>query len=129
MYANFACDRRPLKEEKFRVQQTIGGGKLEYARETASPAANLVKIKLIINSTISDTKEGITFIGIDIKDFFLQSPLPPGDQEYMEIYNKYFNAELRKLYNIDELVDENGWLYCEIRRGTYGLKQAAILKK
>jgi len=36
-YANFVCDFRPLKSEKHRVRMTIGGDKLEYQDETASP--------------------------------------------------------------------------------------------
>ena len=53
-YANMVCDYRPLKEEKFRVRLTIGGDKLEYLEETSSPAANLLKTKLLLNSVISD---------------------------------------------------------------------------
>ena len=29
-YANFICDERPLKDEKFRVRITVGGDKLDY---------------------------------------------------------------------------------------------------
>ena len=41
-YANMVCDYRPLKEEKYRVRLTIGGDRLDYTNETASPAANLL---------------------------------------------------------------------------------------
>ena len=34
---------------------------------------------------------------------------------------------MRKLYNIDSIIAEDGFVYCEIQRGMYGLKQAAIL--
>eukprot|EP00957_Ditylum_brightwellii_P008414 637114-Ditylum_brightwellii.AAC.1 len=33
----------------------------------------------------------------------------------------------KKLYNIDKLVNSNGYVYCKIRKGISGLKQAAIL--
>jgi len=45
----------------------------------------------------------------------------------MRIHSKYFNDEMRKLYNIDPIIAEDGFVYCEIQRGMYGLKQAAIL--
>ena len=55
-YANIVCDYREHKEEKFRVRLTLGGDKLEYFDETASPAANLLETKILINSVISDAK-------------------------------------------------------------------------
>ena len=51
-YANFVCDHRPLKEEKYRVRMTIGGDKLEYQHETPSPTASLIETKLLLNSVI-----------------------------------------------------------------------------
>ena len=53
-YANMVCKFRLLKTEKYRVPLTIGGEKLDYDRDTASPAANLLGTKIILNSTISD---------------------------------------------------------------------------
>ena len=45
----------------------------------------------------------------------------------MRIHAKYFNKELRNLYNINEIIADDGYVYCEILKGMYGLKQAAIL--
>jgi hypothetical protein len=64
---------------------------------------------------------------IDISNFFLQTILPEKDREYMRIHSKYFNKEFRKLYNINEIIADDGYVYCEILKGMYGLKQAAIL--
>ena len=69
-YANMVCDYRPLKDEPYRVRLTVGGDKLDYFGETASPTANLLETKLLINSVISDAHKGARFLGIDIKDFF-----------------------------------------------------------
>ena len=44
----------------------------------------------------------------------------------MRIHSKYFDTEFRKLYNIDSIIAKDGYVYCEIHRGMYGLKQAAI---
>ena len=121
------CDYRPLKSEPWRVRLTIGRDKLDYFEETASPAANLLETKLLINSTISDVHKGAKFLVIDIKDFFLLSHLPPDQREYMRIHSKYFDAEFRKLYNIDPIIVKDGYVYCEIQRDIYELNQAAIL--
>ena len=53
-YANMVCDYRPLKEEKYHVRLTIGGDKLQYNDETASPTADLLETKILVNNTISD---------------------------------------------------------------------------
>ena len=55
---------------------TVGGDKLDYPHNTASPTAALIDKKLIVNSTISDYKKfGSKFYSIDIKDFFLQTKM------------------------------------------------------
>ena len=126
-YANMVCNFRPLKNEKHRVRLTIGGDKLDYDRDTASPTANLIDTKILLNSTISDSKKGAQFMSLDIKDFFLMSPLPVGDREYMRIHSKYFSDEYKTLNNLHDKINKDGYIYCEILLGMYGLKQAAIL--
>ena len=68
-YANFVCDYKQLKDEKRRVRITIGGDTLDYCDETASPAANLLETKILINSVISDSKKCVRFMTLYIKDF------------------------------------------------------------
>ena len=75
-YANMVCDIRPLKTEKFRVRLTMGGDRLQYPDDTASPAATLLETKLLLNSTISQSANGVRFMTMDIKDFFLQTIMP-----------------------------------------------------
>ena len=124
-YANFVCDYRPLKAEKHRVRMTIGGDKLEYENETASPAASLLETKLLINSVISDSNKGARFLTMDLKDHFLQTIME--EPEFMRIHKKYITDEVRKQYNTDNFVSTDGFIYCKIKRGMYGLKQAARL--
>ena len=124
-YANMVCDLRPLKWEKYRVRLTIGGDRLDCTFDTASPAASLLESKLLINSVISDAPKNARFMTLDIKDFFLQSLLK--DPEYMRIHAKYFTEEFRKAYNLYDKINADGYVYCIIQRGMYGLKQAAIL--
>ena len=87
-YANMVCDYRPLKSDPYRVRLTVGGDRLEYWDDAASPAASLVETKLLLNSVISDAHKNARFMTIDIKDFFLQSFMK--DAEYMRIHSKYF---------------------------------------
>ena len=48
-YGSFVCDYRPLKEDPYRVHLVVGGDKLEYNDDPASPAAGLLETKLLIN--------------------------------------------------------------------------------
>ena len=124
-YANFICDYRPLKSEPHRVRLTVGGDKLDCEYDAGSPAASLLETKLILNSTISDAHKGARFLSADLKDHFLASPME--ETEYMRIHSRYFLDDIRKHYNIDELIDDDGYVYVMIKKGMYGLKQAAIL--
>ena len=124
-YARMVCDFRPLKEEQFRLRLTVGGDRLHYPDDATSPAASLLETKLLINSTISQSSRGARFMTLDIKDFFLQTQMP--NCEYMRIHNKYFIGDLRKKYKIDSIVAEDGFVYCKIKKGMYGLRQAARL--
>ena len=119
------CDYRPLKSDPFRVWLTLGGDKLEYIHDAASPAATLLESKMLFNSTISDAQKGAQFLTLDIKDFFLQSFLP--SPEYMRIHSKYFLSDIREKYNITSIIAPDNYVYCKIKRGMYGLIQAARL--
>ena len=114
-----------MKAEKYRVRLTVGGDKLEYNADAASPAASLLETKLLLNSVISQSAQGCRFMTLDIKDFFLQTDMK--DCEYMRINGKYFMSDIRNKYNINKLIANDGYVYCKIKKGMYGLKQAARL--
>ena len=124
-YANMVCDYRPHKDETHRVRLTVGGDVLPYDDDSASPAASLLETKILINSTISDASIGAKFMTLDIKDFSLQTVMD--HPEYMRIYSKYFLQDMRDKYNIDSIIAPDGYVYCKIKRGMYGLKQATRL--
>ena len=124
-YANFICDYRPLKTEPHRVRLTVGGDKLDCPYDAGSPAASIVETKLILNSTISDAKDGARFLSADLKDHFLASPME--ENEYMRIHARYFLDDIRLQYDIENLIDADGYVYVKIKKGMYGLKQAALL--
>jgi hypothetical protein len=63
-------------------------------------------------------------IMMDIKNYYLGTPL--SRFEYMKILLSRFPEEIVKKYNLNALAVD-GWLYVEIRKGMYGLKQAVLL--
>ena len=62
---------------------------------------------------------------LNIKDFFLQTVMKR--PEYMKIHSNYFLQDIKKKYNINNKIHKDGYIYCKIKRGMYGLRQAAQL--
>ena len=83
MYTNFACDYRLLKSGPYLIRLVISGNKLTYEEDAVAPAASLLEKELLINSLISDTKQGARLCSYDIDDYFLASPMDR--PEYMMI--------------------------------------------
>ena len=123
-YANFIADHRPLKPEPNRIRCVVGGDKLDYHDDAGAPTTDLLETKLLINSTISDAHKGARFCSIDLKDFFLASPME--NPEYIRMQWAYIPQDIRDQYNLHDKVSD-GYVYIKIKKGMYGLKQAAIL--
>jgi hypothetical protein len=125
-YAHFVCTMRPGKSEPYRIRMTVGGNLLDAYQDVRSPAVSLLDAKLHFNSVISDAKRGARYCTGDIKDFFLQSLMTI--YQYMKIHRKYLPDEVISEYNLTPAhFDSKGYCYLEIRKGMYGLKEAAIL--
>ena len=91
-YASFVLDYRPLKTEPHRVRITVGGDRLTYPHNVGSPAANLMKTKILINSVISEANQGARFMSMYLKDYFLTTPT--GGEEYMQVKLQYFPGDI-----------------------------------
>jgi hypothetical protein len=78
--------------------------------------------KILINSTLS-TKNAAMMM-MDIKNYYIGTPLPRF--EYMKMLLSRFPEEIIQQYNLNALAVD-GWVYIEIRKGMYGLKQAGLL--
>ena len=124
-YATYVVDYRPLKEEKYRVRITVGGDKLVYLEDSGSPAANLLETKILVNSTISHANDGARFMSADIKDYFLATPME--QPEYMKVQARHIPADILLQYNLQDKVTNDNCVYIKIKKGMYGLKQAAVL--
>jgi len=116
----------PNKSEVYRVRMTVGGNRLDTYQDVRSPAVSTLDAKLDINSTISDAHKGARYCTADIKDFFLCSTMQV--YQYMRIHQCYIPPEVLDEYNLtSEHFDSKGFVYLKIRKGMYGLKEAAIL--
>jgi hypothetical protein len=61
---------------------------------------------------------------MDINSYYLGTPLPRF--EYMKMLLSCIPEEIIQKYNLNDLAVD-GWVYIEIRKGMYGLKQAGLL--
>ena len=74
-YANFVCDLRPLKTEQHWVWLTAGGDKLDYPGDPSSLTVSFIDYKLYLSSVISDADKGALYFTIDIRNFYLPTPM------------------------------------------------------
>jgi len=122
-YARFVCDYRPNKAEPHRTRLTVGGDRINYPDDAGTPTADMTLFKIHANSIISTP--GARCIMADIKDFYLNTPMKR--PEYMRIKLCDIPEEIIDEYNLRELVDDDGYIYCEITKGMYGLPQAGLI--
>jgi hypothetical protein len=61
----------------------------------------------------------------DIKDFYLNTPM--ARYEYMRLKLSNMLDDVIEHYNLQAITTANGFVYCEIRKGMYGLPQAGII--
>jgi hypothetical protein len=122
IYGKIVCDNKPHKKEKERVRLTVGSDILDYSGDVATSTAVITTFKILINSTLS-TKDAAMMM-MDIKNNYIGTPLPRF--EYMKMLLSRFPEEKIQKYNLNPLAVD-GWVYIEIRKGVYGLKQAGVL--
>ena len=123
-YASFIADYRPLKPEPNRIRCVAGGDKLDYFGDASSPTTTLAETKLLFNSVISDANKGARFMTVDLKDHFLASPMRK--PQYMRMRWDQIPEDIKHCYNLHQML-HNNYIYIKIKKGMYGLKEAAIL--
>jgi hypothetical protein len=121
-YGKIVCDYKPHKTEKERVRLTVDGDKLDYSGDVATSTADITTFKILINSTLST--EDAAMMMMDIKNYYLGTPLPRF--EYMNMLLSRFAEEIVQNCNLNTIAVD-GWVYIEIRKGMYKLKQAGLL--
>jgi hypothetical protein len=100
----------------------VDGNRLDYSGGVTTSTVDITTFKILINSTLYT--EDATMMMMDIKNFYVSTPLPRF--EYMKILLSRFPEEIIQKYNLNELAVD-GWVYIEIRKGVYGLKQSGLL--
>ena len=115
---------RPEKiDEPNRTRLVAGGDRVHYPFDAGTPTADLLTVKLLINSVIST--HGARFFTMDIKNFYLNTPM--ARYEYMRLKLADMSADVIEHYKLLDVATPDGYVYCEIRKGMYGLPHAGII--
>jgi hypothetical protein len=72
-YGGIVCMYRDAKKDKFWTRITMGGDLINYPGNCGTPTADLLTVKLLLNSVISTPNA--RFMTLDLKDFYLMAPM------------------------------------------------------
>ena len=72
-HGRIVCNIRDNKVETHRTRLTIGGDKINNPEDCGTPTADLLMVKLLLNSVISTPEAW--YMTMDIKNFYLNTPL------------------------------------------------------
>ena len=122
-YIKFVCTVRTEKKNPNRTRATMGGNLINYPDDVGVPTANLLLIKIFLNSVIST--KGAKFANADLANFYLMSPLKR--PEYAKIKLTDIPDEVINEYKLNQLATSDGWVYVKVTRAMYGLPQAGSL--
>jgi hypothetical protein len=94
-YARIVCVFRDGKKDKYRTRITMGGNLVNYPGDCGTPTADLLTVKLLLNSIISTSNA--KFMTIDIKDFYLCMPM--SRYEYFRMKLELFPEDIIEEYD------------------------------
>ena len=122
-YGRLVCDIKEHKTETHQTRLTVSGNMLVFPVLLSTPTATVTTAKCLFNSVIFTP--GAKCLVADVKNFYLNNDLP--EPEYMKLHLHIIPQEIIDEYALHNLVDEDGWVYLNIVKGMYGLKQAGII--
>ena len=96
---------RPEKiDEPNRTRLVAGGDRVHYPGDAGTPTADILTVKLLLNSIIS-TKNA-RFMTLDIKDFYLNTPME--HYEYMRLRLADMPEDVIQHYKLREIATTDG---------------------
>eukprot|EP00804_Cyclotella_cryptica_P006129 CCRYP_010734-RA/>CCRYP_010734-RA protein AED:0.34 eAED:0.34 QI:0/0/0/1/0/0/2/0/327 len=113
-YGQLVCTVRPEKQEQNRTRFTVGGDRINYPEEVATPTAEMITAKILFNSIISTP--GARFMTLDISNFYLMTPLKR--PEYLSVKLRNIPAEIIQEYNLTSLNDPHSSVYILSKNGS-----------
>ena len=120
-YPRYTASNRPEKiDEPYRIRICAGGNLLPYDGDVTTHTASMETIKAHWNSVVS-TKDAKYCTG-DISNMYLMSDLV--ESEYVKFDIKLIPQRIIDHYNLNDIVDDKGFVYAKINKAWFGLKQS-----
>jgi hypothetical protein len=116
-YITFVCSIRTEKKDLYQTRATMVDNLINYPDDVGTPTANLLLIKIFLNSVIL-TPEA-RFANANISNFYLITWLKQPD--YAKIKLSDISEEVIKEYKLHEMTMSDGWGYIKAIRGMYGI--------
>eukprot|EP01036_Dinobryon_divergens_P061892 gene61892-biopygen31968 len=95
-----------------------GGDRINYDGPTKANTAAMSTVKILLQSVVSDAAH---FMTLDIKDFYLMTPLPR--PEYIRVPLKFLSQKILGKHNLHQYIHNNSVLF-EVTKSMYGLPHA-----
>jgi hypothetical protein len=105
------------------MQFLVGGNRINYPIEVATPTAEMLVAKMLFNSVIS-TKDA-RFMTMDISNLYLMTQLHCA--KFIQIKLSDIPDEVIREYKPREKATKNRSIYIRAKHGMYGLPQAGLL--
>ncbi len=122
-YNRIVCTYHIEKKNLYCTRITMGGNLVNYPDDCGTPTADLMMVKLMLNSIISTPNA--KFMTIDLKDFYLLTPM--SRYEYFKMKLELFPQDVINEYSLQNKVDADSNIFCEVKQGMYGLPHAKII--
>jgi hypothetical protein len=110
-YARIVCTYCKGKKDKYRTRITMGGNLFNYPGDCGTPTADLLTVKLLLNSIISTPNA--KFMTLDLKDFYLMIPMKR--YEYFHMKLELFPQDIIYKYDLTSKVNHNGNMHSEVQ--------------
>eukprot|EP00804_Cyclotella_cryptica_P009655 CCRYP_011199-RA/>CCRYP_011199-RA protein AED:0.40 eAED:0.40 QI:0/-1/0/1/-1/1/1/0/244 len=121
-YGRIVANFCPKKDDPYRIRLTVGGNCINFPGDCGTPTADMITVKILLNSVISTVNA--KFMTIDIKDFYLNTPMECPD--YMRLKLSDIPSNIIELYHLRDIAHD-GYVFVRIQKGMYGLPQAGII--
>jgi len=96
---------------------------INFPRDYETPTADMLTVKMLLNSIIST--KGAKCMTIDIKNFYLNTPMER--PEYMRLKVADILDNIIEQYNLKLLETKVGYVLVHIERRMHGLPQVGII--
>ena len=102
---------------------TVGGNGINFEGDCSTPTANLLTVKLLLNSIVS--RPGAKIVGLDLKDFYLNAPMDC--PEYLKMKLAKFPDDIIPHYKLNKKATKVGFIFCKVFKGMYGLPHTGLI--